>query len=109
MLGLPSGLFPSGFPTNILHILLSPCVLNYPLISSLLWSPWYLVKSIKYEVIFFCSFLQPPVTPSQVQRVWNNEVCVLVCVLFGFLCIISKKIPPFCLFVSTYLTHTGKF
>jgi hypothetical protein len=45
-LGLLSGLFPSGFPTNILYaFLLSSCVLHALQISS-----------------FLCSFLHPPVT-----------------------------------------------
>jgi hypothetical protein len=39
-LGLPSGLFPSGFPIKILYaFLISPCLLRFPPISSfLIWS-----------------------------------------------------------------------
>jgi hypothetical protein len=38
--GLPSGFFPSGFPTRILYsFLLSPCMLHaLPFLYSLTWS-----------------------------------------------------------------------
>jgi len=47
-LGLPDGLYPSGFPTKTPYTtLLSPYVLHVPPISSMsIWSPeWYLVSS----------------------------------------------------------------
>jgi hypothetical protein len=55
-LGLPNGLFPSGFPTNIYTHSSSPtCVPHVLTISpSLTWSFWlYLPKSISYEVMQF--------------------------------------------------------
>jgi hypothetical protein len=49
-LGLPSGLFPSGFPTNVLHAwLFSPFVLHAMPISSSLTLSFYLAKSTSYE------------------------------------------------------------
>jgi hypothetical protein len=51
-LGISNGLFPSGFPTNILYaFLFSPFVLHNPSISSSLsWSfCLYLTKSASYE------------------------------------------------------------
>jgi hypothetical protein len=63
-LRLPSGLFPSGFPTNILYIFLSsPFVLLHalPISSSLTLSfSLYLVKGTSYEAphyVVFSSFM----------------------------------------------------
>jgi hypothetical protein len=70
-LGLPSGFFPSGFPTKILHDFSSlPCVLYPPpLSSSLTWSPsQYLVKSTSYEAPHYAVFPHPPATSSHLGR-----------------------------------------
>jgi hypothetical protein len=63
-LGFPSGLFPSGFNTNILYsFLFSPVVLHVlPISFSLTWS-FDLAKSTSYETSL-CSSLQLPVTSS---------------------------------------------
>jgi hypothetical protein len=56
--GLPSGLFPSGFPTNILYASSSPhsCYMLYPSHPPRLGEEYKLWSSSLY------SFLQPPVT-----------------------------------------------
>jgi hypothetical protein len=53
-ISLPSGLFTSGFPNNILYsFLFSPFVLHVlPISSSLIWS-LYLAKDTSYEVPHF--------------------------------------------------------
>jgi hypothetical protein len=69
-LGLPSGLFSSGFPTNILYaFLFSPFVLHIsPIASCLTWSSeLYLTKSISYDAPHYVYFLQPPVNLSSIQ------------------------------------------
>jgi len=58
-LGLSSGLFPSGFPTQIfMHFSFHPCVLHSPPIpSSFTWSPkWYSVKHTSYEAPHYVVF-----------------------------------------------------
>jgi hypothetical protein len=59
-IGFPSGRFPSGFPTKILHaFLLLPCVLHaLPFSSSFTWSLWfYLSKNTSYEAPRYAVFL----------------------------------------------------
>jgi hypothetical protein len=59
---LPNGLFPSGFPTNILYAIFSPFVLHsLPISSSLTQS---FGKDYKLQSSSLCSFLQPPFTLS---------------------------------------------
>ncbi|PNF40281.1 hypothetical protein B7P43_G06544 [Cryptotermes secundus] len=66
-LGLPSGLLPSGFPTNILYaFLISPIRATYPihLILLDLIILFILREEYKLRSSSLCSFLQPPVTSS---------------------------------------------
>jgi hypothetical protein len=67
-LGLPSGLFPSGFPTNILYaFFLSPshatCLANQIVLDLIILIR--LGEEYKLWSSSFCSFLQPPVTSSR--------------------------------------------
>jgi hypothetical protein len=70
-LGLRSGLFPSGFPTNILYEFLSPsthvtCPAHLILLNLIILS--VLGEDYKLRSSSLCNFLQPPVTsPSSVQ------------------------------------------
>jgi hypothetical protein len=64
-LGLPSGLFPSGFATKSLYPpLLSPYALHAPPISSLFYRPTILGEQYRSLRSSICSFLQSPVTSS---------------------------------------------
>jgi hypothetical protein len=62
-LGLPSGLFPSDFPTNILYAFLFVQFMIHALpISSSFYL--YLKKSTSYEAPHYAVFLQHPLTSS---------------------------------------------
>jgi hypothetical protein len=66
-LGLPSGLFPSGFPTNILYaFLFSPIRATYPALLILLGLIILIVLDEGYKLWSFsvCSFLQLSITSS---------------------------------------------
>ena len=66
-LGLPSGLFPSGFPTNTLYTpLLTPCTcyMPSPSHSSRLYHPNNIVGEEQILSPSLCSFLHSPVTSS---------------------------------------------
>jgi hypothetical protein len=65
-LGLLSGLFISGFPTNILYaFLLSQFVLHaLPILSSLTYHSNYTWRGVQIMKPSLCSFLQLPVTSS---------------------------------------------
>jgi hypothetical protein len=56
--GLPSGLFPSSFPTNIIYVLLFPIfVLHAPLISfSSTWLSNYTWRSVQITKLFVMQF-----------------------------------------------------
>jgi hypothetical protein len=59
-LGLPSGLFPSGFPTKILYTFLFSLACYMPYTCSFTWSfEFYLAKSTSYWSFSRCNFLQP--------------------------------------------------
>jgi hypothetical protein len=67
-LGLPSGLFPSGFPTNIVYaFLVSPIRDTCPAYFMLLDLLALTIFGKEYKLLSssLCSFLQPPVTSSQ--------------------------------------------
>jgi hypothetical protein len=57
-LGLPCGLYPSGFLNKFcIHYSSLTCILHVPIISSLTWLPyWYLEKSINYKVPHYAVF-----------------------------------------------------
>jgi hypothetical protein len=65
-LGLPSGLFPSGFPTNVLYAFFSPirvtCPVHLILIDLIILI--ILEEEYKWRSSSLCSFLQPPITSS---------------------------------------------
>jgi hypothetical protein len=66
-LGLPSGLFPSGFPTNILYAFyFSPIHVTFPVRFTLLNLIMLIILGKEYKLwnSSLCSFLQPPVTSS---------------------------------------------
>jgi hypothetical protein len=72
-LGLPSGLFPSGFPTNILYaFLFAPSVLRaLSSSSSLTWSFWlYLEKSTNYEAPHYKVCSNFYIFRQQARRFW---------------------------------------
>jgi hypothetical protein len=57
-LDLPTDIFPSGFPTNNIHVpILYPFVLHFPISSYSTWSLWRRVHMTKLLVM---SFVQPP-------------------------------------------------
>jgi hypothetical protein len=58
-LGLPSGLFPSGFPTNVLHATCPAHLILFHLIILIILGEDYNLRSSS-----LCSFLQPPVSSS---------------------------------------------
>jgi hypothetical protein len=64
--GLPSGLFLSGFPTNILHtFLVSPISATCPAHLILLHLIILIMFGEEYKLLkSLCSFIQPPVTSS---------------------------------------------
>jgi hypothetical protein len=73
-LGLPSGLFPSGFPTNILQaFLFSPFVLRALLIPFILTRSFYLyfMKSTSYEAPHYTVFTTIPTLPLSSVQVFS--------------------------------------
>jgi hypothetical protein len=61
-LDLPSGLLPSGFPTQTLYApLLSPYMLYaLPISISLIWAPeWYLARSTEHKAPCYVVFSTP--------------------------------------------------
>jgi hypothetical protein len=77
-LGLPSGLFFSGFPTNILYaFLFSPICATYPVHLILLdWSFWlYLIKSTSYEVPHYVIFSNLPSVHLSSIQIFSSTPC----------------------------------
>jgi hypothetical protein len=61
--GLPNGLFPSGFPPNILYAVFSPkCYMPCPSRPPWLGYSDYIWRKYNLWSFSLCSFLQPPVT-----------------------------------------------
>jgi hypothetical protein len=82
-LGLSSGLFSSGFPSNILYpFLFYPFVLHaLPISSSLACILIILRQEYKLWSSSLCSFLQPPVTsslfgPNILNTLFSNTLCL---------------------------------
>jgi hypothetical protein len=66
-LGLPSGLFPSGFPTNNLYtFLFSPLHATCPAHLGIFYLIILIILVEEYKTCssFLCNFLHSPVTPS---------------------------------------------
>jgi hypothetical protein len=76
-LGLPSGLFPSGFPTNIPHaFLFYPFVIHALPISSLTWSfKLYLVKSTSYEDPYYAVLANLPSPHQPSVQIFSSAPC----------------------------------
>jgi hypothetical protein len=75
-LGLPSGLLPSGFPTNILYLFVfSPhsCYMPYP--SHPPWLDILIILGEEYKLwSSLCSFPQPPVTSLFGRNILLNTI-----------------------------------
>jgi hypothetical protein len=77
-LGLSSGLFPCGFPTNILYaFLLSPFMLNaLPISSSLTCSFWlYLANNTSYEPPHYAVFSNLPSLHISSVQTFSSTPC----------------------------------
>jgi hypothetical protein len=75
-IGLPSGLFPSGFPTNILYAFLVSLIrATYPAYL-ILDSIIVIILGEAYELwSSLCSFLRPPVTSVSSVYIFSSAPC----------------------------------
>jgi hypothetical protein len=79
--GLPSGLFPSGFPISILQIFISPhsCYIYCPSHHPWLGYSSYTLWKVKVMKLLIMQFLQSPVTsplfgPNILKTLFSNTV-----------------------------------